>query len=74
MNKTLLKNYDDFQNLIAENTGNHHFYGRTITCLDMDDNTRPRQYPCVAVWDIVEDSNRSYLEADFVYLDDFETE
>lgn len=65
MSKTLLKNHDDFRCLIAI----LGFHGRTAT----DDSTRPRQYPCVAVWDIEESSDGpSYLEVDFVYLDDFE--
>ena len=73
MEKTLLKNYDDFKSLIKENTGFLGFYGRTVTMLDSSDDTRPAKYPCVAVWDIEEDSNGpSYLESEFVYLDDFE--
>lgn len=73
MNITLLKSYDDFMNLINENTGNLGFYGRTVTMLDSSDDTRPTKYPCVAVWNIEEDSNGpSYLESVFVYPDDFE--
>lgn len=72
MNKTLLKNYDDFQDLIAEVIGVYEFYVKTVTRLDKDDTTRPRKYPCVAVWDIIDDDNGpSELVAEFVYLDDF---
>lgn len=74
MEKTLLKNYDDFQYLIAENTGVLSWYGRTVTMLDTSDDTRPTKYPCVAVWEIVNDDNGPcYLESEFVYLDDFES-
>ena len=72
MNKTLLKNYDDFQNLIDENTGILGWYGMTITMLDSYDDTRPEKYPCVAVWEIVDnDDGPCHLESEFVYLDDF---
>jgi hypothetical protein len=73
MNITLLKSYDDFMHLINENTGDLGFYGRTDTMLDSSDDTRPTTYPCVAVWNIVENSNGpAHLESVFVYLNDFE--
>lgn len=72
MEKALLKSYDDFQYLIAETIGIYEFCGRIVTWLDRDDDNRPRKYPCVAVWDIVDDDNGpAELVAYFVYLDDF---
>lgn len=72
MEKALLKSYNDFQYLIDENTGILGWYGRTDTMLDSSDDTRPEKYPCVAVWEIVNNDNGPcYLESEFVYLDDF---
>lgn len=69
MNKTLLKNKEEFEAFEEDNTGRLPFYGNTRSCLD-----NPEKYPCVLIWDIEDNSDGpSHLRGEFVYLDDFQS-
>ena len=68
MEKTLIKNKEEFDSFINENTGYIPGYGN----VDTDFWTSPEKYPCVVVWRIRYDSDGpDRLYGEFVYLDDF---
>lgn len=74
MNKTLLKNSDDFIKLINENIDTKSFRCPVVTSLQLNkDGFCPKVYPCVCVWNVNEHGDYpAELVAEFVYLSDFE--
>ena len=70
MNKTLLKNKEEFESFVNSHTGYIEGHGNVKSWL-----FEPEKYPCVVIWHIEYDGNGpDRLDGDFVYLDDFETE
>lgn len=71
MNKTLLKNKEEFESFIHSHTGNIPGHGNVASYFW----SLPEKYPCVVVWCIAYNGNGpDELDGEFVYLDDFETE
>ena len=71
MEKILLKSKEEFDSFIDENTSSGPGYGIIKVC-DWADR-EPKNYPCIAVWEIQFDGfGPDMLKYGLVYPEDFE--
>ena len=67
MNKTLIRNKEEFDSFERSYTGYDRGYGMVSSWLD-----KPEKYPCVTVWIIEYNADvAGILRGYHVYLDDF---